>query len=525
MKEKTKRNYNVFFNIHTVSGIVISVVLYIVFFAGAFTIFEEPINDWEFEKETTTEKHFKTDYDRILTKLIEDGYHVSSNTVRINEVHDTKPYIRVLVLGEKVHDTIKKGWASLKFNPITYEYINAENDTVTSKGIWYFIYRLHFLGQIPRIGLYLSGLVSLFFLFAIVTGIVVHWKKIVSNFFNFRPWAGFKAIWTDAHTVLGVIGIPFQFVYAITGAFYGLSVLLMIPSVFLLFDGNQQELLNTISPENGTFKSVEKPEKMISINPLVYKTKSEIGTYEYLRAFIKNYGDKSANLQITATVNDSKRDFVGTASYSYKLSDGSLLSKDTIENNEYNSSLTMVFARLHFVTFGGNIVKIIYFLLALITCFVIITGVLIWLKARDKKTNSKKQKRFVRRVGAWYMGICLGIFPAIALLFVLAKTVPSIPNKDRLISTVFFSFWAIFIIYSLVVKNTFKINKMALITAGVFGIAIPIVNGITTQNWLWLSFKNGYYNMMVVDIFWFFTGALSLIIAIKLKQKSPKLIT
>ncbi|WCC44944.1 hypothetical protein PJW08_01285 [Tenacibaculum finnmarkense] len=39
----SKRNYNVFFNTHTVSGIVISVALYVIFFAGAFSFFKEEI--------------------------------------------------------------------------------------------------------------------------------------------------------------------------------------------------------------------------------------------------------------------------------------------------------------------------------------------------------------------------------------------------------------------------------------------------------------------------------------------------
>lgn len=75
--------------------------------------------------------------------------------------------------------------------------------------------------QVPYpYGYYLSGFVAFFFLFAILTGIIVHWKKIVSNFYLFRPMAKLKTLWTDAHTALGVIGFPFQFVYAVTGAFF-----------------------------------------------------------------------------------------------------------------------------------------------------------------------------------------------------------------------------------------------------------------------------------------------------------------
>jgi uncharacterized iron-regulated membrane protein len=66
---------------------------------------------------------------------------------------------------------------------------------------------------------YLSGFVALFFLFAIATGVLLHWQKIVSNFYLFRPREKLKTMWTDAHTSLGILGLPFQFVYAVTGAF------------------------------------------------------------------------------------------------------------------------------------------------------------------------------------------------------------------------------------------------------------------------------------------------------------------
>ena len=43
----SNRNYNVFFNTHTVSGIVISIALYVIFFAGAFALFKGEIQIWE----------------------------------------------------------------------------------------------------------------------------------------------------------------------------------------------------------------------------------------------------------------------------------------------------------------------------------------------------------------------------------------------------------------------------------------------------------------------------------------------
>ena len=48
------------------------------------------------------------------------------------------------------------------------------------------LYRLHYFRQlVPSVGIYIAGLVAFFFLFAIVTGILTHWKNIVTKFYAF----------------------------------------------------------------------------------------------------------------------------------------------------------------------------------------------------------------------------------------------------------------------------------------------------------------------------------------------------
>ena len=42
-----KRTYNILFHLHTVSGIVISVALYVIFFTGSFSFFRDEIANWE----------------------------------------------------------------------------------------------------------------------------------------------------------------------------------------------------------------------------------------------------------------------------------------------------------------------------------------------------------------------------------------------------------------------------------------------------------------------------------------------
>ena len=68
----SKRNYNVFFNTHTVSGIVISVALYVIFFSGAFALFTDEIAQWEKGTYLRDVSKSTIDYDSLLVTLRKD---------------------------------------------------------------------------------------------------------------------------------------------------------------------------------------------------------------------------------------------------------------------------------------------------------------------------------------------------------------------------------------------------------------------------------------------------------------------
>src|SRR5690606_40947366 len=92
----------------------------------------------------------------------------------------------------------------------------------------------------------LAGLTAFIFLFALITGLLLHWDKLVSNFFVFRPFNKWKTVWTDMHTALGVIGFPFQFIFAVTGTFLIINSVLALPFSKLLYHVVRQKMYQEI---------------------------------------------------------------------------------------------------------------------------------------------------------------------------------------------------------------------------------------------------------------------------------------
>lgn len=525
----SNRDYNVFFNTHTVSGIVISIGLYVIFLAGAFALFMDNINHWEINKQKEA-SGINIDYDRVLTEISSMGYDMHGRDFSFNEHGGmvsvtSRPLIDSTLMENTLGilpDSVAKGSVKLEFNTESYVISDPEKHKEEKAELGDFLFNLHYFNQIPVVGILLSGLVSLFFLLAIVTGLIIHWNKIFSNFFTFRLKGSLKNIWTDAHTILGVIGLPYQLMYALTGTVFGLTVLVFIPYVKVMYDGNTQAMLREMYPSltSKNYESNGYTDSSVSMNPLVLLTAEKISpeTNKHITVLIKNYQDLNAHL-IVSIINDQQSSFFNTVESVYQLSNGNLIDeKRTNDLPPYAVGMVAFLHKIHFGHYGGYFVKAIYFLLALLTCIVIVSGVMIWLKARDKKKYLAKQK-FNNNVGAIYLGACLGLYPAIALLFILTKTLPTeMASRFTVISWLFLVFWIGYTLYSYRIKNYFTINRNALLLAGIMGMLIPFFNGFHSSLWFWKSLALGYPDSFYVDVTWLVCGSITFWVAIKLSR-------
>src|SRR5690606_9399128 len=233
-----QRRYNIYFHTHTISGIIIAVLLYVIFFAGTLSFFKDDISAWQKGKSVVA-TDYSQDYNYLIDSLgskynlqgrnfdfylLKQGHgtYVNMSTSQDTTVSKPKP---------KAQGQTGRGRRGRDDGDSAYFLHFFTDKTQSSYAEGYdmgeFLYRLHFLAQLNQVpmpirlgapfGYLLAGIVSFLFLFALITGLLLHWDKIKSNFFLFRPWSKWKTVWTDMHTVLGIIGFPFQLVFAITG--------------------------------------------------------------------------------------------------------------------------------------------------------------------------------------------------------------------------------------------------------------------------------------------------------------------
>lgn len=180
--------------------------------------------------------------------------------------------------------------------------------------------------------------------------------------------------------------------------------------------------------------------------------------------------------------------------------------------------------KLHYGNYGGYGLKIIYFVFGIITCFVILSGVLLWVEARDKRSNAVWKRKSNAWVASIFMAISLTMYPVTAFAFCVVKLFKETgdPLHHVLIYKAFFIPWLILSLCFAVKRDNYFTNKYNLLLGSLLGFAIPVVNGMVSGLWIWRTFNGQDLQIFVVDVFWLITSVVTLIIFFKLQNRSTK---
>lgn len=536
------RIYNIYFHTHTISGIIICALLYVIFFAGSFSFFKEEISAWQ--KNTSYVKSRKTvtrDFDRVIDSLGQKNNLKGRDFEFFIQRNDIGAYVSVTASADttlkkrvkpKADGAAKKRRGrgrggdddSMYFN---YDFSKQKSgDYTEAYDMGEFLYRLHFLAQLNAVpirlgapfGYLLAGVVSFIFLFALITGLMLHWNKIVSNFFTFRPLSKWKTLWTDLHTAIGVIGFPFQLVFAVTGVVLIANSFLIAPYTKYLYKGDSAALYQDLEYSDTTkYAYTYKPlAEKFNVNELLKEVENKWSHSRISAVSIKNYGDKNMHVILTAKPRANKS-FAGTGKIVYRVYDKRILSEvSPVKNSSYVDKIKSTIYHLHFGDFGGKPLRIIFFVLGVMGCLVIISGILIWLVARDKNNVPKHKRIFNFWTANIFMAFCLSMLPVTALTMLSLLFIDK-PNQADIYHIYFYS-WLILSVYFIFRRNLSVTNHQTLILSSILCFLLPLADGIQRNNWIWVTFNQGKFDILFIDLLFLILAALSVVVLVKMKQ-------
>ncbi len=533
------RRYNIYFHTHTISGIIICALLYVIFFAGSFAFFKDDIAAWQ--KNTSyvaQQKPISKDFNSLIDSLSKHHELKGRNFEFSMQKHGMGAYVTM----SSSSDTTLKKKAKPAVRPkgkrggrggdgdsafFTYDFAHQkESDYVRSYDMGEFLYRLHFLAQLNQVpirlgapfGYLLAGVVSFIFLFALITGLLLHWDKMVSNFVVFRPWSKWKTIWTDLHTALGVIGFPFQFIFAVTGVILIVNSFLIGPYTKLLYKGDGKQLYADLEyADTLTFGYSYRPlQTAFNLNTFVAQVEKKWSEGRLTLVSVRNFGDENMHV-ILQSKPDPKLQFSGTGKLVYRVRDHKVLyEKSPLGPSTYVDKVKSAVYHLHFGDFGGRPLRVMFFVLGIIGCIVIISGILIWLVARDKTSVPEYKRKFNFWTANIFLASGLTMLPVTAYTMLVLLFLDQ-PDQSDIYHWYFYS-WLILSVYFIVRRDLALTNRQTLILSAITCFLVPLLDGVVRNNWIWNTFNQQAYDILFVDLLFLALSIVSCVVLLKIRK-------
>lgn len=404
-------------DIHGWVGIISGLALFVAFYAGAITMFEEPLQRWA-SPPTTLAPPVSIErtpelVDAVLATHPEAarGYQVNLRTGREQPARVTW---QAADQGADEHGERRTFYAAL----------DADGKLqVVERGpspVAQFIDVLH-----QQVGLMLDheiampvmGAISLLYAIALVSGVIVLLPSLVKDLFALRAGKNVKRMWLDVHNLLGVFSLPFHVIMALT------AVVFAFHDQF--YDAQSATFAHAEERRAAATSTQPLPGPPIAPADLVRTLAREVPGFTPV-AFA--YGKGRDGASTLRAMGSDPRYGLRAPTYTLAILDpvtGNVTGADYLGGRQdgWGATITSFFA-LHFGSFGGAGVRWAYFLLGLAGAFLFYTGNLLWVETRrrrERRSGAVTQSRSTRMLGALTVGVPLGCMAGISMTLAAAK--------------------------------------------------------------------------------------------------------
>jgi len=497
--------------LHTWTGIIAGLVLFIGFYAGSLTMFKHEIQQWSEPTKAPVTTPITANYQSLIDKAVEQYPEQMNAGFELDLLTHDAPlswYTKGQARGMHLDNQIQTAHLDQQGQLLTTD--QAEHKLADL--IDYLHRTAGFIGEIghDQSGVYILGIAAGLYFLALVSGVIILLPTLTKTFFALRKEKGPSRFWLDSHNLVGIASLPFHLIIALTVVVFAFHD--------LIYDGLAQfygdkPLFERTPPAAHAYNISD----IKSIDTQIIAAKNYASGYEPVHISYSrlNTVTPSAVFKMSndsAVVRGPDTDYLFMNPYTLEIS-GSTYPQG--EDSFYGNFVASLFS-LHFGTYGGEWGRWGYFIMGLFGAFLFYSGNLLWLDKRMKKDASKTSTQMMARLT---IGVCLGSILAVAAVLLLAKwshlLAGNINNHYML---------CYYLVFFITLAYTFKLGTnrasysiltgLALITA-----CLPIssiVQGI--NNVALLPYYEGY----MVDITATLFAVIFALMSKNLKQKSTK---
>lgn len=418
--------------VHGWAGVIFGGLLFAVFWMGTLSVFDREIDRWMMPSTRLEAAPESLSMDRLaaaVAPMIPPG----ARQWRIDLPTRRTPVLRFTAQGTGGARAVNELLDPRSFAPL---------DDPATLGASGFFFPFHYglLISWKELGKWLVGTAAMAMLVLLVAGVVIH-RRLLADFFTFRPRKRLPRSTLDLHNVTGVIGLPFHFAITLSGLVIFFNM--YFPFAYSgAFDAGARGQAQFQSQSYGRYSRPRAgtPGGLSSLDAMVAQAARQWGGG--VPYFIRVWHPGDANSYV-----ELRRSYAGEVTMNldqlyFDAATGQLLQR-------FEAAPAMGVQRflsgLHFIQFNHWPLRWLYFVLGLSGCLMIATGLVFWVEARpaDARRSPKTGRRVVE-------GLCIGSVSGIviATLCYLAanRLLPAeatLPGKGRadLEVSVFFMAW------------------------------------------------------------------------------------
>ncbi|MCP1274368.1 PepSY domain-containing protein [Gluconobacter albidus] len=376
----------VYREVHSWVGICAGLLLFVAFFAGAISMFEQPLQNLTSPQLDMPPPVPLSETPDLLEKVF-SAYPQARQTYTILLAPDRSLPGRVAwpLHPPHGHDAGPMFVATLAPDGA----LVVRQQAITP--VAHFIDMLHQELGIPlphAISRPFMGIIALLYGMALISGVLLFLPTLARNLFAFRFREGPRKLWLDLHNLLGFFSLPFHIVMALTSVVFAFHDPIFAVQSRVFATSHASQHLPTHTRPHPITADQHPDARLLTPTELVTSLGTQApGFVPTTLAYSQGHG----GMMLRVSGQDSRYSMRGpTAGFAtVDPRSGKILSADYLPGHQKTGfAILTVFFALHFGSFGGNAIRWGYVVLGLAGAGMFYTGNRLWIDARRRREKA-----------------------------------------------------------------------------------------------------------------------------------------
>lgn len=374
--------------VHGWSGVILGLLLFTVVITGTVAVFAHEIARWS--AGSSAERGLTQPVDRIIRELAEKlpRFYLDDVAIWKDDAGDLRAFFHSHTENPETGRPDEYG-AMFRLDAATGEVLDRnegfmwhEPAAFDPSALRSFLVDLHVQLYMPDPwGLIVTGILGLLMMAAAVSGFLMHRHMIRDLFVAERPGARLVSA-RDRHVLASSWSLPFAIVLAFTGSFFSFALSISFPIVAgVAFGGDQEAMAKTLFEPPVVEDTRRVP--AADLDAIRARAVEEVaGPLTFIS--IHHYGRADSRIHVWHAAADGRLGFTQTV---FDGADGRYLGvKPQVGNApSVGASINALMWPLHVGDFAGLVSKAVWGALGATMCFVILSGLRLWVRRREEE--------------------------------------------------------------------------------------------------------------------------------------------